>query len=189
MPYDDYTALLENAKQEKRKDDLQEKFQSLIDYNKSILKQLSLTLGVLDELSKLTSQLLEIERAKIKRGESFESTFRIPAINTGTSRLIYFDFEKGNKPGGSKNVKELVTQNVDYPYSKCFAVVLSNNGPAPVEFKMNPKGPADNRISGTLRANEFKAFASDLATYTGVNLAIDKSDTTNFADVEVFSET
>lgn len=185
----DYERFLTRAKEEKRKDDLQEKLQNIIDYNLSTVQELSMITGMLDDLYKELKDQGELLRAKIKNGETFFSKFTIPSIGSGDARFIYFDLVKGDAAGGSLNVKQLTTKEINYPYMKCFSVDVRNDGPAPIQFKINPKGPGDNRLSGELNPSEIRTFSSDMPVYHGVNVAIDKSDTVNDASVEIFCET
>lgn len=185
----DYEEFLVRAKGEKRKDDLQEKLTNINSGVFDVSNKNDMIIGVLDDLFKEIRELGNIERAKIKKGETFSSKFTIPSISSGNARFIYFDLIKGDSQGGSLNIKELATRNIDYPYSKCFTVDVRNNGPAPIQYKINPKGPRDNRLSGELGPSEIRTFTSDTPVYHGVNVAIDKSDTINEARVEIFCET
>jgi hypothetical protein len=185
----DYEDFLVRAKGEKRKDDLQEKLTSINSGVFDLGNKDDMIIGVLDDLFKELKELSDISRAKIKNGETFFSKFTIPSISSGNARFIYFDLVKGDAAGGSLNIKQLTTKEINYPYMKCFSIDLRNDGPAPIQFKINPKGPGDNRLSGELNPSEIRTFSSDTAVYHGVNIAIDKSDTVNSAEVEVFCET
>ena len=184
----DFEKFLDRAKQEKRKDDLQEILESQNKGINALIESNNTVVGILDDLYKELLQANDLARAKIKTGETFFSKFTIPSIGSGTSRFIYFDLVKGDAAGGSLNVKQLTQKTINYPYSNCFTVDIRNEGPAPIEFKINPKGPGDNRLSGELNPSEIRTFTSDIAVYHGVNVAIDKSDTTNEANVEIFCE-
>lgn len=185
----DYEDLLVRSKQEKRKDDLQEKLTSINSGIYDLGNKYDMIIGVLDDLFKELKELSEISRAKIKNGETFFSKFTIPSISSGNARFIYFDLVKGDAAGGSLNIKQLTTKEINYPYRKCFTVDIRCEGPAPIQFKVNPKGPGDNRLSGELNPSEIRTFNSDTAVYHGVNIAIDKSDTVNNTNVEIFCET
>lgn len=184
-----YEEFLTHAKQEKRKDDLQDTLKTQLQAINEVGRLCSEQVGQLEDLFKLTQELHEIARAKIKKGETHLSKFTIPSINSGGARFIYFDLVKGDRAGGSFNIKELTTKEIDYPYSKCFSIDIRNEGPAPIQFRINPKGQGDRRLSGELEPSEIRSFNSDIAVYHGVNIAINKSDIINEANVEIFCET
>src|SRR5687768_7232373 len=115
-----YEDFLVRAKQEKRKDDLQEKLTSLNTGINKLQNTSDTIVGVLDDLYKELKELSEISRAKIKNGETFFSKFTIPSISSGNARFIYFDLVKGDAAGGSLNIKQLTTKEINYPYRKCF---------------------------------------------------------------------